>query len=639
MLVTVTDATGATTTNTFPLRVSTLLQTAQFSNGTLGSTYAQTFRILGGTGPYTAVQLNGQLPAGLTFDGATLTLSGTPTENGNFNKLFLVTDADNQQLFFTAYLFVSGGASTINISNSGNLGSATLNSFYSTQLNACCAPGSITWAVTGGTLPMGMTLSTGGLLSGTPTLVGAYTFIVQATDGNSANFGARQFTLTVTPLVVTTNPTLPAGNVGTAYSQTLTATGGFGALAWMVASFNYLPPGLTLSSAGVLSGTPTQSGQFVFTSNVADAFAPPRVVSRQFDVSIYPAGQTPAVVQTQNASFGTWSIGQIETPLSATGGNGSYAWSIVAGALPPGVALRTDLPTWFPGGSSAGLIGVATTTGTYTFTLRVTSGSQTADQMCTIKVVALAATEYQLPDAFADTPYSYQLHVQGNAAAVLWTATSTQPAGLSLSSSGLLAFMTPTAGSAHLNFSITDGVDTVYTGVNFQIYAVNITTPAVLPNTTQNGAYNTTIAASGGAGGYTFSANSLPNGLSIDPSTGAISGTVSSGPGKFNIQVTARDSNNSSYTKSMSIAVVAVPAALPSVNPYGSFIDDCTIGVPCNRGVNVNGGTAPFTWTATGLPPGMSIRFSPAATLSWIAPGDLELWGRPTMTGTFNVQV
>src|SRR5207249_997416 len=63
------------------------------------------------------------------------------------------------------------------------------------------------------------------------------------------------------------------------------------------------------------------------------------------------------------------------------------------------------------------------------------------------------------------------------------------------------------------------------------------------------------------------------------------------------------------------------------------------IGVPCNRGVNVNGGTASFTWTATGLPPGMSSRFSPAATLSWIAPGDLELWGRPTMTGTFNVQV
>src|SRR6185295_20316110 len=140
--------------------------------------------------------------------------------------------------------------------------------------------------------------------------------------------------------------------------------------------------------------------------------------------------------------------------------------------------------------------------------------------------------------------------------------------------------------------------------VNWQTYAVEITTPGVLPNATQNAFYSTAIAATGGTGGYTFSANSLPNGLTINANSGVISGTVSSGPGKYNLQVTARDSSNTSYQKSMSLTVIGVPPQLPSVFVYGSTgLDDCTIGVTCSRGVAVfNGGTAPFTWTATGLP-------------------------------------
>src|SRR5207247_270299 len=173
------------------------------------------------------------------------------------------------------------------------------------------------------------------------------------------------------------------------------------------------------------------------------------------------------------------------------------------------------------------------------------------------------------------------------------------------------------------------------------ISAVNITTAGALPNATQNTAYNATIAAAGGAGGYTFTANNLPNGLSINSGTGVISGTVASGPGKFNIQVTARDTSNGSYTKNMAITVIGVPAALPFISPYGSTgLDDCTIGVPCSRGLGVtNGGTAPFTWTATGLPPGMAVRFGSGTTVPWISAGDVEVWGRPTAAGTYNVQL
>jgi hypothetical protein len=104
------------------------------------------------------------------------------------------------------------------------------------------------------------------------------------------------------------------------------------------------------------------------------------------------AGRTrPAVVvsQTHSPDFGTRSIGQLELPLSATGGTEPYVWSVQSGSLPPGIALRTDMPASFPASASAGLIGVATTPGTYNFTLCVTSGVETSDQASTIKITAL----------------------------------------------------------------------------------------------------------------------------------------------------------------------------------------------------------------------------------------------------------
>ena len=92
-----------------------------------------------------------------------------------------------------------------------------------------------------------------------------------------------------------------------------------------------------------------------------------------------------------------------------TGGNGTYVWSVIAGSLPPGMALRTDNPSYFPTGASAGLVGIATTPGTFDFTLRVTSGGATTDQVCTLKVTALTIKDGDhfgyLPDAYEGSAY------------------------------------------------------------------------------------------------------------------------------------------------------------------------------------------------------------------------------------------
>jgi putative Ig domain-containing protein len=350
-----------------------------------------------------------------------------------------------------------------------------------------------------------------------------------------------------------------------------------------------------------------------------------------------------ALAQTQGANFGTASIGRVEMWVGATGGNGTYVWSIVDGSLPPGVALRTDIPSYFPAGASAGLIGIATTPGTYIFTLRATSGGVDANQPCTLKISALMGKENQLPDAFVGVAYSYSLSALGNVGSALWSPPSGLPAGMTLSAGGLLSGTPTSAGNYNPGFALSDGTDTVNLGLSVNVYAIAITTAARLPNAVQDVFYTTPIAASGGAGGYGFDATGLPNGLSIDFFTGDISGTVSSGGsgvGKFSISVTATDSDSVSYTKTMLIDVVGATPALPSIVPSNSNIYDCTLGVPCTRTISVlNGGTAPFSWTASGLPAGMSIRSGSAMTTSFVTPGDAQLWGTPTALGSFNVQL
>src|SRR5262249_37821769 len=142
------------------------------------------------------------------------------------------------------------------------------------------------FAVMSGTLPPGLTLASSGILSGTPTATGIYFFTVSATDSSTpTDTGQQGYTVTMNPVLALTNPTLPDWTANfSGYSETITASGGNGS--YTFSSTGTLATGLTLTTAGVLSGTPTTTGRFTFTVTAADSLGGNAIQS--YTVTINP---------------------------------------------------------------------------------------------------------------------------------------------------------------------------------------------------------------------------------------------------------------------------------------------------------------------------------------------------------------
>ena len=159
---------------------------------------------------------------------------------------------------------------------------------YRDALTATGGTGTLTWSVSAGTLPPGLTLgSSTGVLSGTPTAGGSYSVTVAVTDttGQSATAAV---TLVIAAIPSLSVPSPPSGQAGMAYSDPLTVTGGTGPFTWSVVSGS-LPAGVTLGTAsGTLSGTPTTTGLSSFTIQVTDADGLSATQSLNITIAIGP---------------------------------------------------------------------------------------------------------------------------------------------------------------------------------------------------------------------------------------------------------------------------------------------------------------------------------------------------------------
>lgn len=581
---------------------------------------------------YTDTLVGSSTPAGITWflsdnptpPGLSLStngvISGNPTTPGTYNFTIVaqITSAGTNcsTCAITKNFSMTVYAGQINIQTT-SLPQATSGKPYTATL--AVTPTGVTWALSG-VLPSGITFNTAtGVFSGTLTAVGIYPLQLTASLTNYPNASTNlNLDVTMGPLAIP-QPTLP----NAVQSSPYVASGG-GAV--VVGATGGIPPyqfvfvntsndGLVISPSGTITGTPVSAGSFLLPVTLSDATGQNVTVN----LSLFVA--TPLTVLTTSLANGSLNVAYSQT-LQAGGGTPPITWIIVAqsGSLPPGLSL-----------SPAGTIsGTPTTGGTFTFTVQVTdSGKRTASKALSIavSVANLSITTNSLPTAILGVAYSQTVAVTGGATPYTWRlAAGGFPQGLTINPSTGVLSGTPngSVGASTFTVQVTDSSSPVQTVT--KAYTVNVAltltiTTLSLPAGTKGSAYSGSLAASGGITPYTWSvtSGSLPPGLNLNSTSGGITGTPTA-TGSTVFTVTVADSSGQTANGQFSLAINA--ATSPLTITTTSF--SATVGTAVSEPLTATGGTPPYTFSATGLPAGLSVTGS-------------SITGTPTAAGTPSV--
>ena len=506
---------------------------------------------------------------------------------------------------------------------------------YSQQLTASGGTAPYTFSIVVGSLPAGITMSSAGLLSGAPTSAGVTTFTVQAID-SQGNGGVRQYSLSVanagySPL------TLPSGTQGSAYSQQLSVTGG--TAPYVYSAVGNLPAGLSVSSSGLISGTPSVNGSF----------------SASFRVGFNGGGAgNPGITISYtnwviNAvpTYGASTIGPNPLPTGYSSQSYSQQLTFTGDVVPPVVFERAPTPNTFngdgspfirplPAGLSLSSTGLLSGTidqnevGLQTLLIKATDSRQHAvTSELTLPIIRIT-TGYILPASLPagtrNSAYSQQLSVNRTDFTYRFASTGSLPTGLSLTPGGLLAG-TPTVNGT-FSLGVVAGYDTTdndpsndydrYTAsysllINAPVSLSISPSSGTLPSGRENLAYSQQLSASGGTAPYTFSTTSpLPflasvqDGITLSTS-GLLAGTppaISPSPGAstrgtYSIEILVTDANNNTATKTYSLVIDPYPLTIIS-SP--SSLPAATQGNLYNQQLTASGGTGgPYTFVINGL--------------------------------------
>jgi hypothetical protein len=450
---------------------------------------------------------------------------------------------------------------------------------YSFQLLASGGDGDYTFTPGTG-MPPGLTMSQAGLVVGTPTTVGTSTVQVTVADGSSHTatspvvFEVDAAPVVVPAIVIDSDTSLPGALVGQDYSVPLEAHGGSGTLAWSV-SAGALPDGLFLSPGGVVVGNPTTGGDFTFTAFVSDSETPPKTQVKVFTVHV------DAPVTGERYDFATTPT-TTEMIVDGTGVTVTGGEARVFGGTNYTTQRLRDYRNF------RATVKVTPNLSLTTVFRLVPSPTTTDDTVLSFALVQAPSSNLLARSFQASAEDEVDLGLSAGSGVQWWRIQFNE-------GTGEMEFLRATAAEAgpytllH-SLELDDPADAealcarLRSGGTTSSYtpfddldisplngATGTTTPTItttgLADAVQGSPYSKTLAVVGGSGVKVWSvtAGTLPAGLSLNASTGVISGTpTGTGTSSFTVQASVGGVN---ATKALTITVGSSGAVVPYTGP------------------------------------------------------------------------
>lgn len=442
--------------------------------------------------------------------------------------------------------------------------------------------------------------------------VGTHQVAVMTPDGVATN----RLPFVVYPAPVLTSVQPPSVIPGTS-SATLTLTGA-----------NFLS-GMKVQWQGpagsaVLIPTSLTATQIVVTvpGNLLSASGTATVVVPSLDVIPVPSNplavnlavpQPALSVTTASPLTPTAIVGVLySNTFAATGGQGAYTFS-VAGGSTDGITLQ-----------SSGLFqGTPASPGTFTFTVQVADDAgdtATKGFSLLVKPAPLTITTPPFGSVALRTALSTTFTATGGTMPYSFSSSGTLPPGTAFGGATLSGTVN-TPGTFSFSVTVTDSTGTTATqGYSITVTGtpLSITTTSPLASGNLGVNYSVQFQAAGGTAPYSWTAGTLPAGLTFS-GAGVLSGTPNAA-GTFTIGVRVTDSAKATASGSFAITISAISITTAS-------LADGTVGSAYSGTMAASGGVGGLTWTSSGLPGGITL--SSGGVFS----------GTPTAAGASSVSV